>query len=107
MDDQLLSLLDYEGVLSALATTPDGLVVAAAGLNGDDAEVVGAAGTTLLNTVEHADEKGGSLDVGSAAVHLVRGQDISLVVLTESLVVHERLMPIMEEVLDTVTEAFQ
>jgi predicted regulator of Ras-like GTPase activity (Roadblock/LC7/MglB family) len=107
MDEQLVSLLDYEGVLSALATTPDGLVVGAAGLAGDDAEIVGAAGTTLLNTVEHAEEVSGSLDVGSAAVHLLRGNDVSLVLLTEAGVPHEELVPVMVVVLDLVVEAFQ
>jgi predicted regulator of Ras-like GTPase activity (Roadblock/LC7/MglB family) len=105
MDDQLLSLLEYEGVLSALVTTPDGLVVAAAGIAGDDAEILGAAGSTLWTTVDEANEPDGSMDVGSASIHLVRGGELSIVVLTEPSVAHEALTPLMVESLDAIAGA--
>jgi predicted regulator of Ras-like GTPase activity (Roadblock/LC7/MglB family) len=106
MDDQLLALLEYDGVLTALAATPDGLVVGAAGLKGDDAEIVAAAGSTLLTSVYEAGASSGSLDVGSASVHLLRNHEVSLVVLAEAFAPHEALVPLMRETLDAVTSVF-
>ncbi|MEX2426151.1 MAG: roadblock/LC7 domain-containing protein [Thermomicrobiaceae bacterium] len=106
MDDQLLGLLEYEGVLCALVTTPDGLIVAAAGIEGDDAEVIGAAGSTLWSTVDAANEPSGSLDVGSASIHLLRGGELSLVVLSDPSVPHESIIPLMAGALDNVSGVF-
>ena len=107
MDDQLISLLDYEGVLTALATTPDGLVIAAAGLGGDDAEILGAAGATLFSGDGSGSEDHGMVEVGDGAVHLLRGEEFSLVVLTDSNVPHEALVGLMQESLESVAGAFR
>jgi predicted regulator of Ras-like GTPase activity (Roadblock/LC7/MglB family) len=104
MDDQLLGMLEYRGVLSALATTPDGLVIAAAGLTGDDAEILGAAGAMMFNSIADKDVDGGSVEVGSGAVHLMADSDIWLVVLTEVDVPHNLLVDMMRDSLENVSE---
>ncbi len=106
MDDQLVSLLEYDGVLSALATTRDGLVVAASGLSGDDAEIVGAAGSMLFGSLAESPGESSAVSVGSSALHLMRDTELSLVVLTEAEVRHDLLAPLMEETLSGVTKWF-
>jgi predicted regulator of Ras-like GTPase activity (Roadblock/LC7/MglB family) len=106
MDDQLLKLLDYDGVLGVLATTPDGLVVAAVGVEGDDAEIVGAAGSTIEPAAIASGSRSGSIEVSSASVHLLRGDDLSLVALTETFVPHDALAEVMQERLDAVAGIF-
>ncbi len=97
MDDELLGLLEYDGILSAVATTPDGLVVAAAGLSGDDAEILGAAGSMLF------DPSNGNgtdvLDVATGTLHVSRGDEVSIVVLSEASVPHVALEPLLESAL--------
>ena len=50
MENYLLDLLEYRDVLAVVATTADGLIVATAGLNGDDAEVLGRPGRLWRST---------------------------------------------------------
>lgn len=106
MDDQLLALLDYDGVLSALAATPDGLVVAAAGLRSDDAEIVGAAGSMLFSSADDAGRMSGTADIGSASIHLFRGAELSLVVLTEVSTPHDALGEVVGEALESASRMF-
>lgn len=101
-----MSLLEYNGVLTALATTPDGLVIAAAGLSSDDAEVVGAAGATLFSVADSGNASHGVVDVGEGAMHVLRGEELSLVVLTEPDVPHDVLYELMEHSLSSVSSAF-
>jgi predicted regulator of Ras-like GTPase activity (Roadblock/LC7/MglB family) len=106
MDDQLISLLEYRGVLTALATTPDGLVIAAAGLGSDDAEVVGAAGATLFSSENNGDSTHGVIELDQGSMHVLRSEELSLVLLTEPDVPHEALVELMEESLSAVSGAF-
>ncbi len=104
MDDELLGLLEYDGVLSAVATSPDGLVVGTAGVTGDDAEILGAAGSLLFGP---ANKNGPDvLNVGSGTVHVVRDDDVFLVVLSEATVPHEALEPVMLESLESLGSVF-
>jgi predicted regulator of Ras-like GTPase activity (Roadblock/LC7/MglB family) len=105
MDQHLESLLNYEGVLGALATTRDGLVIAAVGLSGEDADIVAAAGSALLGTMDDEDSASGSMEIAGAAVHLVPGTEMSLVLLTEANVPREAVEEIMDETLSNVTAA--
>ncbi len=100
MDKHLLGLLEYRDVLSAVAATWDGLVIAAAGLTGEDAEVVAAAGSALVGAL--GQEAGGSsaLDIAGGAVHVATGEELMLVALTEASVPAELLAPVMRETLD-------
>lgn len=83
MEHDLLRLLEYQGVLSAIVTTPDGLVVATAGLDGDDAEVVAAAGASAARSLCRSQERAATLPVAGGVMHLVRGRGLMLVVLAE------------------------
>jgi predicted regulator of Ras-like GTPase activity (Roadblock/LC7/MglB family) len=106
MDNELLALLEFEGVLTVLATTADGLIVAGAGLTGDDAEIVGASGSSIASRLSETGEKSTSIVVGSGALHVVVGEELSLVVLAEEHVSHSALLPHMEERLEKVSRAF-
>jgi predicted regulator of Ras-like GTPase activity (Roadblock/LC7/MglB family) len=106
MDDELRGLLEYEGVLSALATSPDGLVVAAAGLSGDDAEILGAAGSMLVDSSVDSGDVSGWLDAGTGSVHLMRDTEVVLVLLTESTLPHDTLVPVMRESLNSLSAVF-
>jgi predicted regulator of Ras-like GTPase activity (Roadblock/LC7/MglB family) len=99
MDEQLLALLEYRDVFGALVTTNDGLPVAAAGIQGEDTEVIAAAGTTLLRGLGREGERSLAVEIDGGQVHLLRGEDITLVVLTEPGVPHEALVEPMGEVL--------
>jgi predicted regulator of Ras-like GTPase activity (Roadblock/LC7/MglB family) len=105
MEHHLESLLNYEGILGALATTPDGLVIAAAGLSGEDADIVAAAGTALLGEMDEESDQGCSLEIAGGVVHLVAGSEISLVLLTEADVPRDAVEEIMDETLSNVTAA--
>lgn len=104
MDDELIGLLEYDGVLGAVATSPDGLVVGAAGLTGDDAEILGAAGSLLFGPANGSGAD--MLNVGSGAVHVVRDDEVYLVVLAESSVPHDAVETVMIEALGSLAEAF-
>jgi predicted regulator of Ras-like GTPase activity (Roadblock/LC7/MglB family) len=106
MDNDMLSLLEFEGVLSAHATTSDGLVIAGAGLSGDDAEVVGAAGSSIAGSLVDAGESSTVVQVGSGALHVVANRDLCVVVLSEPTVNHFALLPHVEERLESVTLVF-
>jgi predicted regulator of Ras-like GTPase activity (Roadblock/LC7/MglB family) len=106
MDDALIALLDYKGVLTALATTPDGLVIAAAGLGGDDAEILGAAGATLISDQQFEESRYGSIDVEDGTIHVLRGDELSLVVLSEQQVPNDPLSAVMQTSFESVESAF-
>lgn len=99
MEEQLRRLIDYQGVLSAAATTADGLLVATAGLEGEDAELLAAAGSTMAKLLEHTEERAGSLAVGDGAIVLVMGDELMMVALTEETVQAEPLQAVMAEAL--------
>ena len=79
MNDQLMGLLEFRVVIGALVTTLDGLLVAQAGLSGEDAEVLAAASSSMPNDNAYSSDetRGGSL-------HVLRGDDIRLILLTDS-----------------------
>lgn len=71
---RLLQLLEYRVVLGAVATTVDGLVVAHAGVQVADAEVLAAAAAQGELAGDHS---------GSGAIRIINGIDLSLIVLLE------------------------
>lgn len=79
MSDVLMGMLEYRVVLGALVTTLDGLVVAHAGLSPDDAELLAAASSAQPN-----DQPYSSDDTRGGTLHVLRGHDMRLVVLTDS-----------------------
>lgn len=107
MENYLLELLDYRDVLAVVATTADGLIVATAGLNGDDAEVVAASGSALAQHVLQQGERHGSVSVPGGALHLLVGDELMLVALTESAAPAERLAEVMDGVLTRLAEVIR
>ncbi len=79
MRDQLMEMLEYRVVLGALVTTMDGLVITHAGLRPDDAEVLAAASSSQPDDNQYSSDKtrGGTL-------HVLRGDDMRLILLTDS-----------------------
>lgn len=78
MNERLLDMLEYRVVLGVLVTSLDGLVVAHAGLGPEDAEMLAAASASQPNDDAYSSDttRGGIL-------HVLRGHDIRLIVLTE------------------------
>jgi hypothetical protein len=77
-----MGLLEYRVILGALLTTPDGLLVASAGVDDADAELIAA--TTAGNDGELEGppvywETSGA----SGALRVLSGQEIRLILLTE------------------------
>lgn len=78
MYDRLLALLEYRVVLGALVTTLDGLVVSHAGVSLDDAEMLAAA-----SSMQPDDSAYTSDTTRGGVLHVLRGQDMRLIVLTD------------------------
>jgi predicted regulator of Ras-like GTPase activity (Roadblock/LC7/MglB family) len=92
MTDQLMSLLEFRVVLGALITTIDGLVVAHAGLSPEDADLIAAS-----SSVQPDGEPYSSDTTRGGTVHVLRGHDIRLVILSERSTPRESLMPLMHD----------
>jgi predicted regulator of Ras-like GTPase activity (Roadblock/LC7/MglB family) len=103
MDEQLMRLLAYQDVLGAIVSTFDGLPVAVAGVEGEDAEVVAAAGTALLRSATVANGRSLSIQVDDGQVHVLRGDEVVLVVVSEAEVPHDALVGPMDEVLRAIS----
>jgi len=96
MEQHLLSLLEYQDVLAAVASTRDGLVVASAGLEPFDAESVAAAGSALVSGVG-GDDPALAIDLDGGSLFLTRGDELMLVVLAEASVAQDPLANLMLE----------
>jgi len=79
MRDQLMQMLEYRVVLGALVTTMDGLVITHAGLRPDDAEVLAAASSSQPD-----DKRYSSNQTRGGTLHILRGNDMRLILLTDS-----------------------
>jgi predicted regulator of Ras-like GTPase activity (Roadblock/LC7/MglB family) len=91
MNERLLDLLEYRVVLGVLVTSLDGLVVAHAGLSPDDAEFLAAA------SAAQPDDAVYSYDTTHGGIlHVYRGHDMRLIVLTETDVPTDAVAGIMQ-----------
>jgi hypothetical protein len=93
---RLLQLLEYRVVLGAVATTADGLVVAHAGVQVSDAEVLAAAASQ--------GELAGCLP-GSGAIRVYHGSDLALIVLLENEAPEDAIDAILAEQLSLLEQA--
>lgn len=107
MEGLLLELLRYRGVLSIVATTSDGLVIATAGLDGADGEAVAAAGSSLATQLGEQRVEQGEIATPPGTLHLVMGEDLMLAALCEAGVPGEPLRGAMGETLVRLTAAIQ
>ena len=96
MEQQLRGLLEYQDVLGAVASTIDGLVVAAVGLDSDDAETVAAAGSAVVDDAG-GDDTALAIAVDGASLFLTRGRELMLVICAESGIPHDPLADVMVE----------
>jgi predicted regulator of Ras-like GTPase activity (Roadblock/LC7/MglB family) len=79
MREQLMDLLEYRVVLGALVTTMDGLVITHAGLSPEDAEVLAAASSSQPDDHPYSSDR-----TGGGILHVLRGNDVRLILLTDS-----------------------
>jgi len=100
MREQLMDLLEYRVVLGALITTMDGLVITHAGLSPDDAEMLAAASSS------QPDDNPYSFDQTSGGtLHVLRGNDIRLILLTEMDVPQSAITGLMSQHLTALEES--
>lgn len=100
LSDQLMTMLEYRVVLGALVTTLDGLVVAHAGLSTEDAELLAAASSSQPNDQPYSSDvtRGGTL-------HVLRGDDMRLVVLTDTVAPQGPVTALMHQHLSQLEES--
>lgn len=77
--DQLMQMLEYRVVIGALVTTMDGLVITHAGLSPEDAEMLAAASSSQPDDNQYSSDK-----TGGGTLHVLRGNDMRLILLTDS-----------------------
>ena len=83
VESRLLDLLEYRAVYGAVITTADGLLVANAATNVDDAEQLAA--TAVSAGQPDSDEPAYSEFVSEyGAIRVISGNDLRLIVLTDS-----------------------
>lgn len=76
MEHQLLELLEYRNVLGALTTSLDGLLVASVAVDAADAELIAASAAGYTDEYRVTASEYGAL-------HVARGRELRLIVLTE------------------------
>lgn len=92
MNERLMDMLEYRVVLGVLVTSLDGLVVAHAGLGPEDAEMLAAASAAQPDDASYSSDttRGGIL-------HVLRGNDMRLIVLTEPDVPTQVIADLMQQ----------
>jgi predicted regulator of Ras-like GTPase activity (Roadblock/LC7/MglB family) len=100
MRDQLMQMLEFRVVLGALVTTMDGLVITHAGLSPDDAEVLAASSSSQPDDNQYSSDttRGGTL-------HVLRGNDMRLIVLTDTDAPRQAVTDLMTERLAALEES--
>jgi predicted regulator of Ras-like GTPase activity (Roadblock/LC7/MglB family) len=96
MEQELQSLLEYQDILGAVASTIDGLVVASAGFESDDAETVAAAGSAVVSDVG-GDDTALAIELDGGSLFLTRGAELMLVVCAEPGIPQDPLAGVMQE----------
>lgn len=94
LQGRLFDLLEYRVVLGAVVTTPDGLLVAAAAVADEDAELI-AASMVARAECDGGDPRYWNATSEHGSLRVISGSDMRLIVLTESHVVE----PFMRELL--------
>lgn len=91
IQEVVADLLAMREVLGVIAVSSEGLVLASAGVDGEDAEMLGALGASLVGVAERTIRRLGatspaetlSIGAGEGMVHIRSGGDLALIVLTE------------------------
>jgi predicted regulator of Ras-like GTPase activity (Roadblock/LC7/MglB family) len=101
MQQILMDMLEYRVVLGAVVTTLDGLLIAHAGVRPEDAEVLSAASSSQSD-----DEPYSTSETHGGVLHVLRGRDMRLIVLTDiaapqgavTVLMHEHLILLEESI---------
>lgn len=96
----LMDLLEYRVVLGSLVTTLDGLVIAHSGLNPDDTELLAAVSSAQTGVDPYA-----VVETGGGTLHVLRGQDMRLVVLTDTSAPQGAVAAVMRQQLEALEDA--
>lgn len=96
----LMELLEYRVVLGSLVTTLDGLVIAHSGLDTDDTELLAAASSAQTGADPYS-----TVETNGGTLHVLRGQDMRLVVLTDSASPLGPVVALMKQQLAALEEA--
>ena len=105
MNDDLVDLLDYQDVLAAVVATPDGLLVLSAGLDGEDADIVAAAGSVVAGALTTPERPFASVDTEGGRLHVAAGDMVLLMVLAEETAPSEAVETALQERLATLEVA--
>ncbi len=105
MDDMLMRLLEVDGVLAALLLSQDGLPVASANLDDDEAEMIGALATAMVASMRATTDRLASGDLLAARLATDTGlidiyvvQELLLLLLSEPEVDRQTLDGVLAEV---------
>ncbi len=106
MENRLLELVEYRSVLGALTTSIDGLLVASVAIQIEDAELIAA---STVGDEERGDSDR-SYSVTSSeygVLHVARGQELRLVVLSEPGTDPDSMRDLMTGTLQSIEEAIR
>lgn len=105
MENQLLELLEYRGVLGALTTSLDGLLVASVAVVTDDAELIAASTTSHEDEGDTANLNYWTTSSEHGALHVARGREMRLIVLSEPGIDQDSIRELMTGQLQSIEDA--
>ncbi|MBA2452595.1 MAG: hypothetical protein H0V47_05455 [Chloroflexia bacterium] len=103
MENQLLELLEYRGVLGVLTTSLDGLLVASVAVATEDAELIAASTANREDQSDIANYWTTSSETG--ALHVARGREMRLIVLSEPGIDQDSIRELMTGQLQSIEDA--
>ncbi|CAN5365858.1 hypothetical protein BH23CHL1_BH23CHL1_23640 [soil metagenome] len=103
MENQLLELLEYRGVLGVLTTSLDGLLVASVAVATEDAELIAA--STANREDQSAIANYWMTSSENGALHVARGREMRLIVLSEPGIDQDSIRELMTGQLQSIEDA--
>jgi hypothetical protein len=103
VENQLLELLEYRGVLGVLTTSLDGLLVASVAVATEDAELIAASTANREDQSDIANYWMTSSENG--ALHVARGREMRLIVLSEPGIDQDSIRELMTGQLQSIEDA--
>jgi hypothetical protein len=103
VENQLLELLEYRGVLGVLTTSLDGLLVASVAVATEDAELIAASTANREDQSDIANYWTTSSETG--ALHVARGREMRLIVLSEPGIDQDSIRELMTGQLQSIEDA--
>jgi predicted regulator of Ras-like GTPase activity (Roadblock/LC7/MglB family) len=103
VENQLLELLEYRGVLGVLTTSLDGLLVATVAIGTEDAELIAASAANHADQGDTTNYWTTSSEHG--ALHAARGREMRLIVLSEPGIDRDSIRELMTGQLQSIEDA--